>query len=66
MPTSRKPDAVTETPLLQGALDEPRRKLGSDRVDARLRSLADRIRSGDVLVDLDAANEVRATGWTRG
>ena len=33
--------------------------------DALIRSLADRIRSGDVLVDLAAADEVRATGWVR-
>jgi hypothetical protein len=32
--------------------------------DAKLRSLADRIRSGDVFVDLDAATEARAS-WVR-
>lgn len=34
--------------------------------DARLRHLADRIRARDVLVDVEAADEVRAKGWTRG
>lgn len=29
------------------------------------RRLADRVRAGDVLVDLAAADEVRASGWTR-
>jgi hypothetical protein len=32
---------------------------------ARVRDLADRVRSRDVLVDLEAANQVRATGWAR-
>lgn len=34
--------------------------------DALLDSLADRIRTRDVLVDPAAAAEVRATGWARG
>jgi hypothetical protein len=33
---------------------------------ARLRSLADMVRSRDVLVEVAAADEVRATGWVRG
>ena len=41
---------------------ELRAKHASD--DALLRSLADRIRSGDVLVDPDAAAEARAS-WVR-
>jgi hypothetical protein len=35
------------------------------RQDAAVRSLAEMIRSRDVLVDQAAADEVRATGWTR-
>jgi len=35
------------------------------RQDAAVRSLAEMIRSRDVLVDQAAAIEVRATGWTR-
>jgi hypothetical protein len=34
--------------------------------DARLRRLADRIRAREVLADVQAADEVRATGWARG
>jgi hypothetical protein len=35
------------------------------RQEAAVRSLAEMIRSRDVLVDQAAADEVRATGWTR-
>jgi hypothetical protein len=35
------------------------------RQDAAARSLAEMIRSRDVLVDQAAADEARATGWTR-
>jgi hypothetical protein len=37
-----------------------------ERQDALLRSLADRVRAGDVLADKAAADEVRRTGWARG
>jgi GAF domain-containing protein len=33
MPTTRRRHAVTETPLVQAALDELRRELGTDRVE---------------------------------
>lgn len=36
-----------------------------DDVQARRRRLADRIRAGEVLVDVEAADEVRRTGWAR-
>jgi hypothetical protein len=42
-------------------------RIRADRGDiqARRRRLADRIRAGDVLVDVEAADEVRRTGWAR-
>jgi hypothetical protein len=42
-----------------------RLRLTDARTAALRRSLADRIRAGNVPVDLEAAEEVRRTGWAR-
>ncbi len=88
MPTKRRRHAVTETPLVEAALNELRGEtneevvlselvvLGAREKLARVRAeradvvalrkrLADQIRSGDLPVGVDAADEVRRTGWSR-
>lgn len=89
IPTKRRRHAITETPQVQAALDELRRKLGAEQLNlgelvilgarekmARLemtdarraalrRRVAERVLTGDVLVDVEAADEVRRTGWAR-
>jgi len=89
MPTKYRRRAVTETPLVQAALEALQGELGDERVElgelvvlgagtklAALRAerdsgaelrrhLADRIRSGDLPVSREAADEVRRSGWAR-
>jgi hypothetical protein len=66
---TRKRLWVTETPPVREALDDLRelmvREQQSDKA-RRLQRLADRIRTHEGFdVDLEAAEEVRRTGWTR-
>jgi hypothetical protein len=59
-------DSIDLPELIVLGAQEKLSRLRSDREDRdqRLRRLAERVRSGNIPVDVTAADEVRRTGWT--
>lgn len=57
--------ALGELVILGAHLKAERLRARRDDRGERLRELADMIRTGDIPVDLDAAEEVRRRGWAR-
>jgi hypothetical protein len=61
-----EPLRMSELVILGAEEKLARLRAERDDIQARRRRLADRIRAGEVLVDVEAADEVRRTGWARG
>ncbi len=57
--------ALGEIVILGAQLKAERLRAQRDERAMHLRQLADMIRTGDIPVDLDAAEEVRRRGWAR-